>query len=57
MVSDRPVLLCDLSTVSLLIVKEKFTPSERKQVAGEILLQSLSYARYTVHATTSTPKL
>ena len=39
MVRDRPVLLCDLSTLSLLIVKEKFTPSERKQAAGEILLQ------------------
>lgn len=39
MVSDRPVLLYDLSTVTLLIVKKKFTPSERKQVAGEILLQ------------------
>ena len=45
MASDRPVLLCDLSTVSCPIVKENVTPSECRQAAGEILLQSLSYAR------------
>ena len=45
MASDRPVLLCDFSTVSCPIVKENVNPSECKQATGEILLQSLSYAR------------